>query len=111
MRPRQRTRGGTASPAGALQRGRLKISDAETKRELDALRASPTFTALPWVNAPANLLPENPKDAYLLEAIRRHENIAALLTYDKQLLELADFEGVPIITPRTWLEAIEATDL
>ncbi len=91
--------------------GRLKISHAETKRELDALRASPTFEVLPWVNAPADLSAANPKDAYLLETIRRHGGISALLTYDKELLQLAEFDGIPIISPRTWMQVMDTTDL
>ena len=93
-----------------FNRDRLKISPAETDRELTALRAAPTFTVHPWLRAPASVWPANPKDAYLLAAAQEYEP-TWLLTGDDRLLALGVHGSTQILTPRAFLDQLEATEL
>lgn len=89
-----------------FNRDRLKISPAETDRELAALRAAETFTIHPWITARPEVWPENPKDAYLLTAIEAHRP-ESLLTGDDRLLSLGEYRGTRILTPRAFLAELE----
>ena len=89
---------------------RLKISPAETDRELAALRQAATFTVHPWLNAPPSVWPENPKDAYLLSALEEYEP-TWLLTGDEELLALGAHGATQILTPKAFLDQLEATEL
>lgn len=93
-----------------FNRDRLKISPAETDRELGALRAAPTFTVYPWLTAQPSVWPENPKDAYLLAAAQEYEP-TWLLTGDDRLLALGVHGATQILTPRAFLDQLEATQL
>lgn len=93
-----------------FNRDRLKIWPAETDRELAALRAAPTFTVHPWLMAPASVWPANPKDAYLLAAAQEYEP-TWLLTGDDRLLALGVYGSTQILTPRAFLDQLEATEL
>jgi predicted nucleic acid-binding protein len=81
-----------------FNRGRLKFSPARADGLLKSLREAPTFDVHPWVTAPPELFPDNRKDAYLLEAIRRHRP-DVLLTADTGLLGLGAYEGAQMMTP------------
>lgn len=89
-----------------FNRNRLKLHSTEADRELKALRECPTFTVVPWVTAPASLLPDNRKDAYLLEAMRAHRP-HLLLTLDRGLLEMDSIDGTVIDSPARLLATLE----
>lgn len=90
-----------------FNRDRLKISPAETDRELTALREAENFTVHPWIAARPEVWPENPKDAYLLAAIEAHRP-DSLLTGDDRLLAVGNYRGTKILTPRAFLDKLEA---
>lgn len=76
---------------------------------MQRLAEAPTFTIHPWVTAPSELLPENPKDAYLIQAIELHSP-TCLLTLDLNLLALGSRGGAQIMTPKVLLEELQAID-
>jgi predicted nucleic acid-binding protein len=83
---------------------RVKISFTETKRAIELITGAPTMTVHPWINPEPTLLPENPKDAYLLAAIDLHRpNV--LLTLDEELW--GAYLGVPIMSPKLFLDQQE----
>lgn len=95
---------------GYFSQDRLKVQHSKAERELKSLRELPTFTVFEWITAPPDLLPDNPKDAYLVEASRRHRP-RFLLTFDKALLDLEHIDdSVIVATPSLVLSAWDSID-
>ena len=94
---------------------RVKLSPKTTEEITKKLRAAPSLTIHPFISAQEYLtadypqIAENKKDGYLLAAIN-HYSPSCLLTFDKWLLELGTFSGVPIVTPGFWLSVADATN-
>lgn len=90
-----------------FNRNRLKLHSTEVERELTALRRAPDFSVVPWVNASASALPSNPKDAYLVEAARRHRPRVLMTTNDHGLLELGFIGETFVTSPAFFLSGTE----
>lgn len=89
-----------------FNRKRLKVHSTEADRELEALRRAPRFSVVPWVHAPSSVLPDNRKDAYLVEAARRYRPLL-LFTSDDRLLDLSFIEDTLVVSPAVFLAGLD----
>lgn len=79
-------------------RATLKLQRDRVRREIARLRALPNFVVHPWANPPADVLPDNRKDAYLVYAVRIYRP-DLLVTRDKALLDLGRIGEARIVLP------------